>query len=204
MPSPVKMDCFFCAEAVLHNLTKKQVEDLENILPNFKVASAIIHYDETSPHLHIVGVPIKNKSKNALLKLHPDKDGYLRVELTIGLEKKKMALVHRLVAKTFIPNNDNLPEVNHKDENKQNNNVDNLEWCTREYNYNYGTCKDRLKKSNQEKNGKKVKAIKNNKEYHFCSVKEASRILEVDRSNIFACLRGRLKTTKGYRFEVLA
>ena len=46
---------------------KKQVEDLELLVPNFKVASAIIHYDETSPHLHIVGVPIKYKNKNKLV-----------------------------------------------------------------------------------------------------------------------------------------
>ena len=46
----------------------KQVEDLELLVPNFKVASAIIHYDETSPHMHIVGVPIKYKNKNGMEK----------------------------------------------------------------------------------------------------------------------------------------
>lgn len=45
------------------NVYKKQIEDLEIILPTFKIASAIIHYDETSPHLHIVGVPIKFNNK---------------------------------------------------------------------------------------------------------------------------------------------
>ena len=45
------------------NVFKKQVSDLELLVPNFKIASAIIHYDETSPHMHIVGVPIKIKSK---------------------------------------------------------------------------------------------------------------------------------------------
>jgi len=50
------------------NVFTKQVEDLENLMPNFKVASAIIHYDETSPHLHIVGVPIKTKNKNGMYK----------------------------------------------------------------------------------------------------------------------------------------
>ena len=47
---------------------RKQVDDLELLVPNFKVASAIIHYDETSPHMHIVGVPIKYKNKNGMEK----------------------------------------------------------------------------------------------------------------------------------------
>ena len=50
------------------NVFKEQVKDLEKLLPNFKIASAIIHYDETSPHLHIVGVPIKYKNKNGMSK----------------------------------------------------------------------------------------------------------------------------------------
>ena len=50
------------------NVFKEQVKDLEKLLPNFKIASAIIHYDETSPHLHLVGVPIKYKNKNGMSK----------------------------------------------------------------------------------------------------------------------------------------
>jgi len=58
---------------------------------------------------------------------------------------KLMVMVHRIVASTFIPNPNNLPQVNHKDENKQNNNVDNLEWCTHKYNLCYGTRIQRIK-----------------------------------------------------------
>ena len=54
-----------------------------------------------------------------------------------------MFTVHRLVATAFIPNDNNLPFVNHKDENRQNNNVDNLEWCTPKYNVTYGTARQR-------------------------------------------------------------
>lgn len=65
-------------------------------------------------------------------------NGYMQVHLCNN-GSMKQPLVHRLVAEAFIPNPDNLPQVNHKDENPSNNNVDNLEWCTSEYNINYGT-----------------------------------------------------------------
>ena len=67
-----------------------------------------------------------------------DKLGYLQVALCNN-GKIKHKMVYRLVAEAFIPNPDNLPQVNHKDENAFNNCVDNLEWCTIEYNINYGT-----------------------------------------------------------------
>lgn len=147
---------------------------------------------------------VRNAKTKKELKGTPDKDGYLKVYLTMGLEKNKYVPIHRLVAQTFISNPENLPQVNHKDENKENNNVENLEWCTREYNYAYGTGQKRARKHNQERNGKKVKAIKDNKEYIFCSVKDAGRKLGICYSDIFGCLNGRLKTTGGYRFEVIS
>lgn len=67
-----------------------------------------------------------------------DKDGYEIVGLFLnGVQKKKK--VHRLVAEAFIPNPNNYNQINHKDENPQNNNVNNLEWCDCQYNINYGT-----------------------------------------------------------------
>lgn len=62
--------------------------------------------------------------------------------LAVNLRSKKFS-IHRLVATMFIPNPENLPCVNHKDENKHNNNADNLEWCTVEYNNTYGTARQR-------------------------------------------------------------
>ena len=71
--------------------------------------------------------------------------GYKTVSLTKD-GKTKTLFVHRLVAEAFIPNVDNLPMVNHKDEDKTNNFVENLEWCTNDYNINYGTARKRQAK----------------------------------------------------------
>lgn len=77
-------------------------------------------------------------------------NGYLQITLYKD-GKHKSFLVHRLVANAFIPNPENLPEVNHKDENKTNCNIDNLEWCTRKYNLNYGTRNKRSAESRSKK-----------------------------------------------------
>ena len=69
--------------------------------------------------------------------------GYSRVALCKSSKHKKF-YVHRLVAAAFIPNPNDYPCVNHKDENKLNNRVDNLEWCTVKYNTNYGTARARM------------------------------------------------------------
>ena len=82
--------------------------------------------------------------KKRILKLCANRLGYLKVGLWSN-GKVKHHLVHRLVAEAFIPNPNNLPIINHIDENPSNNNVDNLEWCTAKYNMNYGTIRERQK-----------------------------------------------------------
>lgn len=88
--------------------------------------------------------------KSKVLSPAKDTDGYLKVGLSYNGKCKK-CLVHRLAAQAFIPNLDNLPEVNHKDEDKTNNRVDNLEWCTTKYNVNYGTARTRSIKTKVKK-----------------------------------------------------
>ena len=86
-----------------------------------------VKYSNGRIHLH----------KGKVLSPVKDKDGYLAVFLSCN-GKQKTIRIHRLVAQVFIENPDNLPEVNHLDEDKTNNRVDNLEFCDHKYNVNYG------------------------------------------------------------------
>lgn len=89
---------------------------------------------------------IFSKNINRLLKQYENEKGYMYVRLSKNDIQKKW-FIHRCVACTFISNPNNLPQVNHKDENKKNNNVNNLEWCTNTYNQNYGKCQENKLKS---------------------------------------------------------
>ena len=103
--------------------------------------------------------------KGKVLSPIKDKYGYLSVKLQKGNKHN----IHRIVAQVFIENIDNLPQVNHKDENKSNNRVDNLEWCDQAYNNLYGTRLERLintKIKNGYVNEENVGLSKSKKEYN--------------------------------------
>lgn len=84
------------------------------------------------------------KARNT--KQHLDHHGYKKVHLWKN-NKDKPFFVHRLVAMAFLDNPNNYPQINHKDENKENNEITNLEWCTVAYNNNYGTKIERVRES---------------------------------------------------------
>lgn len=148
-----------------------------------------------------------------LLKPTVARNGYCAVELFKN-KKRKRILVHRLVALAFIPNPDNLPMVNHKDETRDNNCVENLEWCTAKYNMNFGTLQRRrcshtdykkeIYAENARKNGKKVckpvsQFTKSGDFMHsYESGKEAHRKTGVSHSHILECCAGKVKTAGGY------
>ena len=129
--------------------------------------------------------------KDRILKPRIDKDGYLQVYLYKN-RVPKHCLVHRLVAKTFIPNPDNLPQVNHKDENKTNNSVQKLEWCDSKYNINFGTRNQRISKPviQYTKSGEFVKEWK--------STRDVERTLNYSQGNISRCCTGRYKSAYNF------
>ena len=140
------------------------------------------------------------------MKLSLAKSGYLRVQVCRN-HKKYIKLVHRLVAETFIPNPENKCEVNHIDGNKQNNNVENLEWVTRSENilHAYKVLGKKPNCPNTNKLGKEstraviVQQIKDNKVIaEFYGVREASRITGIHRNSIYQCCQGKYKTAGGY------
>lgn len=106
----------------------------------------------TIPHYSNYKGKSQRHIKGRIKKTCTDKYGYSFVSLYKG-QKKKICKVHRLVAEAFIENKNNFPQINHKDEQKTNNAVSNLEWCDSKYNNNYGTKKIRLSKT-KKKNGK--------------------------------------------------
>jgi hypothetical protein len=93
---------------------------------------------------------VRNVKRNKIKSININNRGYKLVWLNKN-NKGTNALVHRLVAQAFIPNINNLPQVNHKDENKLNNKVENLEWCTQKYNNSYGTRVKRMSETKMHK-----------------------------------------------------
>ena len=128
--------------------------------------------------------------KGRILKLLNHNAGYLSANLWKN-NKVKTYLVHRIIAEVFLPNPNNYKEVNHKDEDKTNNIVENLEWCDAKYNSNYGTRNERLSKS----------VLQYDLEGNF--IKEWKSTMECCRNGynqgaVAACCQGKRKTHKGF------
>lgn len=130
-----------------------------------------------------------------ILKPAMMRNGYLRVDLYKNGIAKHSAL-HRLVALAFLPNPDNLPYINHKDEDKTNNSIDNLEWCTPLYNSNYGKSRQKISESKYKPvlqydlNGKFIK--------EYPSIQKAAEELSISATHISHVCKGSRNKTGGY------
>ena len=150
----------------------------------------------------------KRHVKSKILKQQTDRAGYKFVELNKD-GKGKIYKVHRLVALAFLENPNNLPEVNHKDEDKSNNFFKNLEWITCKNNCNYGTRNKKIsdtKRSKKHYKSKPVLMFTLDDVFirRFKSIAEANEYLGKNRgnSNIAFCIRGLYKTAHGYKWKL--
>lgn len=162
----------------------------------------------------------RKTGKKKILKQDKIRGGYLRVTLCNN-KKYKHFRVHKLVALAYISNPYNLPQINHKDENKENNKVENLEFCSARYNVNYGTRNERLSKTKKgkpktEEHKQKISQTKKGKPNYkqrkpilqytkdnifireWDSATTASKELNICRENITNCCNGKYKTCSGF------
>ena len=144
------------------------------------------------------GVIRKIRGRMLRLGKYNSQSEYTGVTLSVdGIATKHS--VHRLVALAFIPNPDDLPEVNHKDEDKRNNAVENLEWCDRKYNALYGTANIRKAMTQ----GKPVLQLKNGEIVNaYPSAGLAAFCTGATQGGISACCRGEIKTSGGYEWKL--
>ena len=131
--------------------------------------------------------------------------GYKTVSLTRD-GKTKTVFVHRLVAEAFIKNPDSLPMVNHKDEDKTNNFVENLEWCTNDYNLSYGTARQRqARKIRGRESEKRVAVIQRSLSGEFInrhpSITHAAKSVNSRPQAISAVCNGKRSVHRGYKWE---
>lgn len=135
------------------------------------------------------------KGSERILSPGIDGSGYMFVCLCHDNVRKYFKL-HRLVAQTFISNQENKPQVNHKDENKKNNCVDNLEWATSKENINYGSHTERSGLNRR----KTILQYSKSKEFirEWSGAAEVERLLGINHANIAQCCRGKLKSAGGF------
>lgn len=165
---------------------------------------------------------IKNSSGKVLKQTIAK--GYYYISLNKN-HKASTKSVHRIVALTFLPNGySKKKEVNHIDENKLNNKLNNLEWCTHKYNMNYGTIIERTSETRYKnkliKYGYATKKPIKKRKYSYPkrnkiiqltidglkivdydSISQAEKALNISHGNIHKCLKGQIKTCGGYKWE---
>lgn len=189
----VNSDRWFSNEDLLNEIWKDYTYEGKTY---YKVSNYGRCKSITRTRLLFNGVPCVQVGK--IIKASKDNKGYYSYHLSYD-GKRVVQRVHRLVALCFIPNPDNLPFINHKDENPSNNRVDNLEWCSHEYNINYGTRTERARKSAS----KSIEQFDLDGNYikTWESLAEASKTLNISRGTLCSCLKGSIKSCGGYQWK---
>lgn len=146
-----------------------------------------------------------NIKKEKILKPTDNGNGYLIVSLHKN-KNRKVFYIHRLVGQTFIENKEHLKEINHKDGNRKNNNIDNLEWCNRKYNVEHSYRNNGRKSAFSEIKGNKHRLSIPIKQYSldrqfikkFDSMKQASEEMNICYTSIQRCRTKKQKTAGNY------
>jgi hypothetical protein len=136
-------------------------------------------------------------TKGRILKTARGKDGYLQTSLGKGIKNQK---IHRLVGEAFIPNPDNMPEIDHINGDNTDNRVENLRWTDRKGNMNNPITKKRLSDVKEKKTVLQLD-MDGNVIAEFPSLHEMQRQLGYSRWAVLEVIRGNLKTYKGYKWE---
>lgn len=145
---------------------------------------------------------IRNDITGRILKLKPNRRGYLRTTISVN-HTLKTVFPHRLVALYFVPNPNNYPIVNHIDNNSENNNYWNLEWCTYKYNTQHAIKIGAMNFENNYKRRCVQKDIYGNIVAKYNSLSEAAKAVNGYDSHIADVCRGKRKTTCGYYWEYI-
>ena len=187
---------------IIFNLTSFEEFDIIKIKrknkmknENEEVWKDVVGYEGLYQVSNLGRVKSLKYGKERILKSANIGRGYLKVNLWRNREQKQY-LVHRLVGQSFIPNPNNLPEINHRDEDKTNNKVVNLEWCSSKYNANFGTRNQRQ----AEKCSKTVFQYTKTGEFvkKWKSTHDVERNLGYDQGHISACCLGKYKSAYGF------
>lgn len=190
-------------DSIIHFSTKKIMNNYEN---QDEIWKPIIKYEgyEVSNFGRVRSISRNIIDKNGktiyrngkLLSQNKINSGYLMVDFNInGIHKRE--LIHRIVAEVFIENPNNLPEVNHKDNNKLNNKVENLEWCDGIYNKTYSNV---FNKGAEAVKRKIIMVDLQNNIKEYNSIAEAAKDLNISHGTIGFCLKEGRTTKRGYSF----
>ena len=188
------------------------MEEVKEIWKPIQITQNGVFYDFADKYEISNFGKIRNIRTNRTIKPFVSVSGHLRVHLRLDGKRKLYGFsVHRLVANAFIPNIQNLPQVNHIDGNPSNNNVDNLEWCTPSHNIRHaydhdlinheslkergiqGTEKVSIKVNQYTKDGQFIRSYK--------SYQAAGRYVGVTGNAIKKCCKGEQKTAAGYKWK---